>query len=153
MLLCCWYCFYLAFAAVAGCCCCCCRCTCTCTCSGCGCGCLIVSLLLFFSPSQSTFNYSSPFWTNTATYMEENGEDLNEKETKLATFGGHQTEKGYCLGMKVNGKTNWMVVHWKSGFLYARFLSDSKTPASSKDQWRSLVNNSSMQVVSERVSE
>ena len=104
-------------------------------------------LFLFSSSSQSTFNYSSPFWTNTATYKEENGEDLNEKETKLATFGVHQLEKGYCLGMRVSGTTNWMVLPWKSDILISRFQQSSETRTTiDENKWRSLVNNSSMQV-------
>ena len=57
---------------------------------------------------QTDFNYSSPYWTNKETFAVDDGlEGLTEKLTKLASYWNTPFNK-ICLGMKVNGKINWI---------------------------------------------
>ena len=95
---------------------------------------------------QTDFNYSSPYWANKKTYAAEDGlEGLNEKQTKLASYWNTPFNK-ICFGMKVNGATKWMTLHYIANSLHSVIEDGTfKKTTVGKEAWKSLIDGSSLQ--------
>ena len=65
-----------------------------------------------------------------------------EKQTKLASYWNTLFRK-ICLGMKVNGVTNWIVIDHQASSLF-NVIADEvfKDTTAGKDLWRSLMDSS-----------
>ena len=95
---------------------------------------------------QNDFNYSSPYWTNKETYAVEDGlEGLNEKQTKLASYWNTPFNK-ICLGMKVTGVTQWIVIDHQASSLFNVIAGGGSTKTTAgRSTWKSLIAGSSLQ--------
>jgi hypothetical protein len=95
---------------------------------------------------QNDFNYSSPYWTNKETYAVEDGlEGLNEKQTKLASYWSTPFNK-ICLGMKVTGVTQWIVIDHQASSLFNVIAGGGSTKTTAgRRTWKSLIAGSSLQ--------
>ena len=95
---------------------------------------------------QNEFNYSSSYWTSKETYAVGDGlEGLSEKQTKLASYWNTPFNK-ICLGMKVNGTTNWIVMSYKASSLFNMIAGGYFTATTvGKNAWKSLIKDSYLQ--------
>ena len=95
---------------------------------------------------QQDFNYDSSYWFDKEIYALEDGlEGLTENQTKLASYWNTPFSK-ICLGMKVRGITNWIVVHHKALSLFNEIADGAFRETSvGKDQWKSLLHGSYLQ--------
>ncbi|XP_031554701.1 uncharacterized protein LOC116291655 [Actinia tenebrosa] len=70
------------------------------------------TLVMKINGSKSTFRYNSQYWTSKMPskkeYQPENGANLDEKETKLATFSSIAFQN-ICVGMKL---VNFSSIRW-----------------------------------------
>ena len=101
---------------------------------------------MYPSNLQTEFGYDSPYWTNNETYAVEDGlEGLTEKQTKLASYWNTPFNK-MCLGMRVNGKTNWVSFDYKASSLYSVIKDGTfKSTNLGNEAWRSLIDGSALQ--------
>ena len=101
----------------------------------------------FYSTAlQTTFECSSPFWTNKATWNVEAGLDgLAQNETKLASYLNTPFTK-LCLGMTRNGVTNSILVHYTATSLYSVIADGSfHNTSAGRGEWLSLINGVNLQ--------
>ena len=79
---------------------------------------------------------------------------LSQQETKFPFYADAQITVGLCVGMKVQGHTRWLElkIPYKNENLFGIFVLDSPRLLSGIDssQWKSLINGSSMPVVSRK---
>ena len=79
---------------------------------------------------------------------------LSQQETKSPFYADAQITVGLCVGMKVQGHTRWLElkIPYKNENLLGIFVLDSPRLLSGIDssQWKSLINGSSMPVVSRK---
>ena len=95
---------------------------------------------------QTAFEYSSPFWTNKATWNVEAGLDgLAQNETKLASY--HNTPfTNVCLGMTRNSVTNWILVHYTAASLYSVIAGENSHDTNAgRGEWLSLIKGPKLQ--------
>ena len=98
---------------------------------------------------QKTFEYDSSHWKNPEEYQPENGANLEEKETKLATFVN--TFNYICLGMKAfnSSSISWLMKERSSGdSLFQIFYVNKQYVefALEKAEWLKLLPGSSLDV-------
>lgn len=94
----------------------------------------------------ASFSYSKDvLWSTAGTYNEDAGKDLNQTETKLDVFNKLTLDRGFCVGMKVNGITKWLEISKKGAgkSALARFMrgGDDHTQIT-REKWTSLIDNS-----------
>ena len=70
------------------------------------------------------------------------------QETKVGfLFGNFILKTGLCVGMKVNGHTEWLLLHKKQTSLMGIFAEKGFEKLSlGRSKWKSLINGSSMHV-------
>jgi hypothetical protein len=102
--------------------------------------------VLFRLIFQNDSSYDSPYWTNKETYAVEDGlKGMTEKQTKLASYWNTPFKK-ICLGMKVGGVTEWIVIDHESSSLFNVIAGTTSTKTSiGKSTWKSLIAGSSLQ--------
>ena len=99
---------------------------------------------------QQTFTYYAEYWKNTVAYNESAGTSLNEDETKLSSFWSTPFTR-LCLGMKHpdNGVTNWIALNYSASSLRDVVGDGTFQPTNlSATEWKTLLNNSEIQVKS-----
>ena len=95
---------------------------------------------------QSTFTYDSPYWFNKEVFSPENGlNGLTKDETKLESYWKTSFEK-ICLGMTVDGNTQWMALNYEANSLYS-LIADGvyRNTSGGRVTWKSLIVGSSLQ--------
>ena len=99
---------------------------------------------------QQTFTYDAEYWNDTVAYNESAGTSLNEDETKLSSFWSTPFTR-LCLGMKHpdNGVTNWIALDYSASSLRDVIGDGTFQPTNlSATEWKTLLNNSEIQVKS-----
>ena len=89
---------------------------------------------------QSTFNYSSPFWSDRLVYNLQGGmTGFDGQETKLPSYWETHFSK-ICLGMWNGSKTSFLVIRQSANSLYA-LIADGTYRAVSlgRNKWKSLI--------------
>ena len=95
---------------------------------------------------QETFHYSSPLWSDKEAYQVSQGLNvLTEEESKLASYWNTPFTK-ICLGMKVNGVTNWIKMDYQASSLYS-VIADGvfRETSLNRTSWMSLIEGSILQ--------
>ncbi|XP_062511037.1 uncharacterized protein LOC134186951 isoform X2 [Corticium candelabrum] len=103
------------------------------------------SLIMKIDGKQQTFDYDSDLWSNKNTFQL-NNTDLDDKETKLASYWTLPFTE-LRLGMKkVNGTIRWITFSYSASSLHS-LIADGQYRSTSigKTTWRSLLPNSSLQ--------
>ena len=98
------------------------------------------NVFIFFS--QSTFHYSSSYWSNKTEYNIPGGETgFDAQETKLPTYWNTSFSK-ICLGMKIGNNTKFVVISKKASSLYS-LISDGQYRATSlgRNTWKTLIGS------------
>ena len=107
--------------------------------------------LLYFL--QNTFVYSSSYWENTKPYNVEDG--LSNPYSIEAKFAGYSELNftSLCLGMKTDGKINWVKVNYTAVSLHDVIKGETFKAISgiSRTNWKKLINDSSLQRFCNRV--
>ena len=92
---------------------------------------------------QKTFTYNSSYWTNKESYAEEDGLEglITEKESKLASYWNTPFKK-ICLGMTINGNTDFMMLGYEASSLYD-VIADGQTKNTNAGykQWGLLIKS------------
>ncbi|XP_068744517.1 uncharacterized protein [Montipora capricornis] len=102
------------------------------------------TLAMKINGHKGTFSYHSDLWA-TDLFNEAAGKDLSETETKVDVFQSLTLQKGFCVGMEVNGTTKWLEIpHNKNGeTAMAIFTLTSHTRVNvGRDKWKSLISGS-----------
>ena len=91
---------------------------------------------------QSTFKYSSPFWTNKHELNRPGGKTgFDSQETKLPTYWSTPFSK-ICLGMKTDKQKNFIVINKQANSLYA-LIADGQYRNTSlgRNTWKKLIGS------------
>ncbi|XP_044181544.1 protein crumbs-like [Acropora millepora] len=113
-----------------------------------GCGSGGWTLVMKTDGTKSTFNYSSPFWSDRLVYNLPGGmTGFDGQETKLPSYWETQFSK-LCLGMRNGSTTRFVVIQQSANSLYA-LIADGTYRAVSlgRNKWKSLIGpQASLQV-------
>lgn len=103
-------------------------------------------MLVCLAYYQMTFTYSSPLWSDLQSFNLEGGlTGFDDQETKLPSYWSTPFTK-LCLGMGVNGVTNWLSLVTGAASLYS-LIADGYYRSTSLgcDAWKSLIDGSKLQ--------
>lgn len=91
---------------------------------------------------QSTFHYDSKFWSNKETFDLTAGQTgFDTFETKLPTYWNTSFSK-ICLGMKVDGHYNFVVLDKSAASLHSLIADDRYRDTSlDRDTWKKLIGS------------
>jgi len=105
------------------------------------------TLAVKISGNEATFLYSSEYWTNKQPFNLQGGlSGLDEVETKLPSYWSTSFTT-LCVGMKVNGVTNWLMINHAAPSLYSLLAKGQYTQLNlGRSAWKSLIDDSSLQV-------
>ena len=101
--------------------------------------------------AKQTFTYDSALWSNNETFNEDSVA-MNDVEAKLVSYWALPFTE-LRLGMKSGATTRWIVISLKATSLYS-LIADGKYRSTNigKTTWRSLLQQSSLQVHCNKVS-
>jgi len=91
---------------------------------------------------KNTFHYDSEYWGNENEFNLPGGEtEFDDQETKLPTYWSTSFSK-ICLGMKIDRKTNFIVIENKANSLYS-LIGDGQYRATSlgRTKWKTLIGS------------
>ncbi|XP_078378774.1 uncharacterized protein LOC144661935 [Oculina patagonica] len=113
-----------------------------------GCGVGPWTLVMKINGHHMTFTYSSSLWSDLQSYNLEGGvTGFDDKETKMPSYWSTSFTK-LCLGMNVNGVTNWLSLNTAARSLHS-LIADGNYRATSvgRDAWKSLIVGSKLQQI------
>ncbi|XP_046863593.1 uncharacterized protein LOC124457373 [Xenia sp. Carnegie-2017] len=104
------------------------------------------TLVMKIDGEKETFDFESTFWTNKKSYKKENGKTgMDNLETKLPTYWSTKLNK-ICVGMKFNGKTNFISFNFQAKSLYDIIAKGKYHQTNvSRKKWMSLIKESVLQ--------
>lgn len=104
------------------------------------------TLAMKINGHKGTFSYHSDLWApHIGPFNEAAGKDLSETETKVDVLKYLLLQKGFCVGMEVNGTKKWLEIPYKKNGHSAMgiFILRSHTPVNvGRDKWKSLISGS-----------
>ncbi|XP_015750125.1 PREDICTED: fibulin-1-like isoform X2 [Acropora digitifera] len=105
-----------------------------------GCGSGGWTLVMKTDGTKSTFNYSSPFWSDRLGYNLPGGmTGFDGQETKLPSYWETQFSK-LCLGMRNGPTTRFVVIRQSANSLYALIADGTHRAVSlGRNKWKSLI--------------
>jgi hypothetical protein len=98
------------------------------------------------SSQQTTFDYSSAYWTDRTGYLNIHGRfGFDDVETKMPSYWS-ASFKEICIGMKVGNDLRFLTIPY-AGESLRDLIAEDKFLATNvgREKWKSLIANSSLQ--------